>query len=444
MIADSTPLYNLKAVLKETGIKADVLRAWERRYGMPLPQRTAGGHRLYSHRDIETIRWLMARQEEGLSISRAVELWKELETDSGDPLAESHQGEVAPAMALTTTSLMSTASLDQIRQQWLQACLSFNEPQAESVLNQAFSMYPPEMVVSDVLQRGLHDIGEMWYQNKATVQQEHFASALAMRRVDTLLSGTPMPTFAHSIIVACPPDEWHTFTPLTLSLFLRRRGWNVVYLGANNPNERLLETVQSIQPRLIILSSQQLPTAATLMQTAAVLTEKGVTVAFGGRIFNVLPELRQRVHGHFLGENIDAAMLTVEGLLRNPRPIPHVEPVAQEYIQACALFKEKRGLIELDVIEYYRARGIPTDYLGVANEFFGNALIGAFSLGGLDYINADLDWLRTLLTQHDLSPELVYPFMQAYAQVMKKHMGKYADIIVFWLEQQTYAKEFEY
>ncbi len=49
----TTPAYNLKVVLKETGLAADTLRAWERRYGLPMPQRTAGGHRLYSQRDIE-------------------------------------------------------------------------------------------------------------------------------------------------------------------------------------------------------------------------------------------------------------------------------------------------------------------------------------------------------------------------------------------------------
>ena len=62
----TTPAFNLKVVLKETGLAADTLRAWERRYGMPMPQRTPGGHRLYSERDIEVIKWLMARQSEGL------------------------------------------------------------------------------------------------------------------------------------------------------------------------------------------------------------------------------------------------------------------------------------------------------------------------------------------------------------------------------------------
>ncbi|MFN3334677.1 MAG: MerR family DNA-binding transcriptional regulator, partial [Caldilinea sp.] len=46
--SDKTPIYNLKAVVQETGLKADTLRAWERRYGVPTPQRTDSGHRLYS------------------------------------------------------------------------------------------------------------------------------------------------------------------------------------------------------------------------------------------------------------------------------------------------------------------------------------------------------------------------------------------------------------
>ena len=43
MMASKTPTYNIKAVLKETGLKPDVLRAWERRYSLPMPQRTLGG-----------------------------------------------------------------------------------------------------------------------------------------------------------------------------------------------------------------------------------------------------------------------------------------------------------------------------------------------------------------------------------------------------------------
>jgi DNA-binding transcriptional MerR regulator len=50
------PLFNLKAVVQQTGLKPDTLRAWERRYGLPSPARSGGKHRLYTQRDIEVLR----------------------------------------------------------------------------------------------------------------------------------------------------------------------------------------------------------------------------------------------------------------------------------------------------------------------------------------------------------------------------------------------------
>ncbi|MFZ5820363.1 MAG: MerR family transcriptional regulator, partial [Chloroflexota bacterium] len=164
MPISATPAFNLKAVLKETGIAADTLRAWERRYGLPMPERTPGGHRLYSQRDIEIIKWLMAKQDEGLSISRAVDLWKEEIASGPDPLTASRQ---------TGMILAPTANLDAARQQWMDACLRFDESRAEQTLNQAFSLFPVEAVCMNILQKGLAQVGELWYENRANVQQEH-------------------------------------------------------------------------------------------------------------------------------------------------------------------------------------------------------------------------------------------------------------------------------
>ncbi len=68
------PVLNTRAVARETGVPADTFRAWERRYGVPRPQRTAGLHRLYSDRDVAIIRWLRDRTTEGVNISQAVQL----------------------------------------------------------------------------------------------------------------------------------------------------------------------------------------------------------------------------------------------------------------------------------------------------------------------------------------------------------------------------------
>ena len=80
------PRYNLNLVLQETGIKADTLRAWERRHQLPIPERSAGGHRLFSDFDIATIKWLQSKQNEGMRISQAVDLWRQIEGEGQNPL----------------------------------------------------------------------------------------------------------------------------------------------------------------------------------------------------------------------------------------------------------------------------------------------------------------------------------------------------------------------
>src|SRR5689334_8693153 len=70
----TAPIFNTKAVARETDVPADTFRAWERRYGIPRPERTAGGHRLYSEHDIAIIRWLRDRTIEGMNVSQAVML----------------------------------------------------------------------------------------------------------------------------------------------------------------------------------------------------------------------------------------------------------------------------------------------------------------------------------------------------------------------------------
>ncbi|HMN28092.1 MAG TPA: B12-binding domain-containing protein, partial [Caldilineaceae bacterium] len=88
----------------------------------------------------------------------------------------------------------TTDNLAQLREAWLTACLNFDEQTAERVLAQAFALFTVEVVCIELLQRGLAAVGNGWYAAKFTVQQEHFASALATRRLEALLAATPAPT----------------------------------------------------------------------------------------------------------------------------------------------------------------------------------------------------------------------------------------------------------
>merc|ERR1711879_784333 len=63
--------YPIRIVASETGVNAITLRAWERRYGLITPKRTAKGHRLYTEQDIQLIKQVVSLLTRGIPISQA-------------------------------------------------------------------------------------------------------------------------------------------------------------------------------------------------------------------------------------------------------------------------------------------------------------------------------------------------------------------------------------
>ncbi len=423
MPASQTPAYNLKVVLKETGIAADTLRAWERRYGLPKPQRTAGGHRLYSQHDIGLIKWLLARQSEGLSISRAVDLWRETSASGQDPLDRLAPMEEAP--------LPAPESLETLRAEWLAACLAYDEMRAGEVLNRAFAMYPVENVVISLIQAGLSEIGAMWHRGQASVQQEHFASALATRHLDALISAAPAPTRRETLLLACPPGELHAFPLLILSLLLRRRGWRVVYLGADVPLAHLSETIQTVGPDLVILAAQGLVSAAALRETAEALAGMPIRLAYGGGIFNRLPALGGLIPGHLIAGSLEDAPGRVEALLAEG-----VNPVLPEVIDQtlARAFHHSHPQIDSVLRGNLAASGLEGPNLVSAAFLLGRSLQAALQLGDVGYLRSDLDWLQSLSLGDDRPVESLRLFISAYAAAVRQVMGAAGESIAGWLD----------
>jgi methanogenic corrinoid protein MtbC1 len=436
MVGDRTPTYNLKAVVQETGLKPDTLRAWERRYGIPEPDRSGGGHRLYSQYDINTLKWLLARQEEGLSISRAVGLWRSLSAEGHDPLRV-HPLHPAPEPARSPVA--AGGAIAEARRAWLDACLAFDERRAEAVLNQAFAFFAPEDVCFEVLQKGLAEIGYGWYEGWVTVQQEHFASALAVRRLDTLLAAAPPPTRAGRVLVGCPPGEHHTVGALLLSYLLRRRGWNVLYLGADVPTDRLQATVERTQPDLVVFSAQLLDTAASLLDVAHYLRDSDLPLAYGGAIFTVLPRLTRRIPGHYLGDELSQVPAVIEHLITHRPPVPVAE-AAGALETTLTYFRERAGLIDAEVWQSLRAPVVGLGYgeaygMAEAHRRLTDNILSALRLGDLTLIGSNLRWIEGMMVHHDLSPRALCDFLAIYHAAAVRHLDKPAgQPVISWLE----------
>ena len=430
---NKTPIYNLKAVIQETGLKADTLRAWERRYGLPEPQRTAGGHRLYSQNDVEMIKWLMARQEEGLRINHAIEMWRNFESSDQDPFQEMPIPEQPgqPAVGVVIAGKV----IEEVKQEWVQACLAFDETKAVNILSQAFARFPVETVCLEVLTAGLSDIGELWYTGQGSVQQEHFASALAIRRLNALLAAAPSPTRRGRILSACPPGEDHFYPLLLTTLFLRLRGWDVVYLGANVPLDRLDAAMQSAKPDLVFSAAQQLLTAASLYETATYLHSVGVPLSYGGLIFKLLPELNERIPGHYMGDSLEEGVSSIEQLITNPFEIQMRPTPSEQYIQAADHFKEMQPAIAANLWSQVQHNGMQEQHLEIANRFLGQDIQAALIIGDLNLLKHEIEWLKGLLKSHQIPGEFLPKYFALYKQAVDENLEDRGQPVKDWLDK---------
>jgi DNA-binding transcriptional MerR regulator len=426
------PIYNLSSVVRETGVKADTLRAWERRYGLPQPARTEGRHRLYSQRDIDTIKWLVARQREGLRIKRAVALWRSLEAAGQEPLQE--------IVSTLHPEELASDTVAELRQAWISACLAYDERRAEQVLTQAFALSPPETVCLGLLRAGIAQIGQEWYEGHATVQQEHFATALAVRWVAALVLAAPPPTRPGRLLIACPPEEEHCFGLLLLIYLLRRRGWDVTYLGANVPVARLEQVTDTTQPSLVISTALQLVTAANLLDMARFLEQQGVPLAYGGGVFDRVPALRARFPGHFIGSELEQAPQALEKVLASSTPPPSVEPVPETAHQALVHYRERQLPVEAHLTSQ-RPELAGEAWFGTASRELGRNLSAALALGDINLADDSLGWLAGLAQGGDVISITLNSFLSAYRQAASPLLDERGTPIIEWLARRSGVDE---
>lgn len=148
-----------------TGVNPTTIRAWERRYQFIVPSRTESGHRLYSDQDVEKIKWVVDKQKDGLSVSKAIQ--------------QLHQ---APEPERTTAKLYD----EELKDGLLHALLSFDERTAHDLINRAFNTFSFEKVTKDVIGPLLVEIGSRWENGSLTIANEHFATAFLRARLSTL------------------------------------------------------------------------------------------------------------------------------------------------------------------------------------------------------------------------------------------------------------------
>ncbi|HEV3152916.1 MAG TPA: B12-binding domain-containing protein [Candidatus Baltobacteraceae bacterium] len=232
--------FQIAAVSRMTGLSTDIIRAWERRYALVTPERSAAGVRLYSADDVSRLELAHAAVSLGHPIRRVAAL-----SDDGiRSLIDTTAGTSSrPALQSTATAQTIAQILDAIRE--------YDLVRAEAVLGSAALIFTPMDFILDVLAPFMHEVGTLWENGSLAIAQEHFASNLVRSLIGSMMRMRP-PSTDEAMLFVTPPDELHEFGILFSACLASLVGFKAIVLGTGIPAKEVIAAARKIAPARIV------------------------------------------------------------------------------------------------------------------------------------------------------------------------------------------------
>ena len=214
---------------RRTGVATDLLRAWERRYGLLAPTRTASGYRLYSSADVRRVGRMRELLAAGVSAAEAAR----------EALSEQVTADVAA---------------EGVSVELREAIQRLDDAASHTAFDRLLADFSLDAVLDGAVLPLLRELGEGWERGEVSIAQEHFASHLIRGRLLGLARGWDRGSGPRAVL-ACPPEERHDLGLLIFGLALREHGWRITFLGGDTPVETLADTVERLVPEAVVLSA---------------------------------------------------------------------------------------------------------------------------------------------------------------------------------------------
>lgn len=258
-------------VIKRTGLTADLLRAWERRYGAVHPQRSAGGQRLYSDDDIDRLSLLRRATAAGHSIGEVARL----DASALEALVETPSRAEAAAPDDAVDAIVASA---------LAAAERLDAAGVEAALKRGLLAFGGTTLIDRVVSRFLTSVGDRWHAGTLSPAHEHLASTAVRRVIGWIADAYSVSARAPKLLVATPAGEQHEFGAMLVAAAAIEEGWRVVYLGTDLPASDIASAAKQAGARAVALSLVYAAEPAGLdavWQTARALP-RGVPLLVGG------------------------------------------------------------------------------------------------------------------------------------------------------------------
>ncbi len=239
-VAEPQDGFSIRAVARMTSVEPDTLRMWERRYGFPKPSRTAGGARVYSAADVETLRLIARAQKQGFRAGEVVgrtkvDLVALLETAG---LGDS-DGVPSPAARRTPLGDGVDEQLDALARgdvTWLRR-----------ELRKAALGLGPKRFVTDLAAPLAVKLGMLWETGQIAIHQEHLMTELLTTELRLLLAASEELGADRSVLLATPVGEMHGLGLEMVAVYLAYHQVQPRLLGVDTPASQIVDAARSLR-----------------------------------------------------------------------------------------------------------------------------------------------------------------------------------------------------
>lgn len=270
-------MYTIKQAAARAGVSVPLLRAWERRYGVVTPERTASRYRLYDEEDISRLRAMRRLLDDGWGASAAAASVKGMTPEEARALAGRE-----PAAEVEADASVATRLIDS----FVDAARRLDAVALETTLDQAWAGGSFEHVADSYLLPMMVAVGDAWHDGSLDVASEHAASHAMLRRLSAAFeaAGRPLPE-ERPILVGMPPGARHDLGALAFAIAARRAGLPVVYLGPDLPAADWVEAAATTGARAAVIGAVATGDVEPARRVASALRSAygDLVVAFGGR-----------------------------------------------------------------------------------------------------------------------------------------------------------------
>ena len=259
-----TGRYKIGSLSRITGLKPELLRAWQRRFSLFEPERTEGHQRLFTPDDLRIavhVRDLLAsgrsigavaRRGRAELLSEARALHPELGNRALEPISFPPPARGPAPVPVTDPSEWRTL-VDEL----VAGAIAIDPVRVTAALDRAFAHEPGEPVLSQLVEPAMQRIGDLWQRGECSVAGEHLVATAVRERLGMLIaaSAPPVGGAAPEALVACAPDDPHENGALVVAARMVWGGWRVTWLGPALPIADLDKACRSIRPHAVYVSA---------------------------------------------------------------------------------------------------------------------------------------------------------------------------------------------